>query len=1508
MTPATERLVGLLAYVEQLERLCRVTAFTVPDEIFCVYRPEIEGLPGLSFSQVHEGDDIWLSAPRLGAIPPPEPPASLAPWIVLAESADSEPQLRSEIIRSAGEVRTRLTLANFPGVTKLYQTYMTQQWTPWAAGERPRRDAIALYGRLFALRQLLENDNAADPLELVWGMGIASWKPAGARTVVAFPLLTQSCELELDEDTYALVVRPRNVDADVELDAFAELDNAGVAPLAAAWTQHCESAANRPSPFDPPSTTPFLKTAIRHLDARGHFDDSPATPAVPTPGEKLVVTDGWVLFARRRSRRSLIGDLERLQRRLEKTAALPPLLDALVSPRGASTLASETRPMRGLSAPGIDARDVWFPLAFSEAQASIVAQLANRDAVVVHGPPGTGKTHTIANLICHVLGSGQRILVTAQSTATLGDLQGKLPAELRELSVAVLTNEREGMRQLVTAIESIAAAPDAVDHGSGAADIAVHEKRLGELHHAIAALDRKIDGLARKQLCPAAIDGREVEPIELAQLVVEQAAEHGWFTDPLDPDTQGTPAFTADDVGELRTARARLDTDLVYRGCSLPPLEGLPTEATLLELHRGLVRAQRIEAKVSSGTVLPLVDATPTTIERATKLRELFRREEALRSEMEKDPFSWAERLRTRFEAREDPVARGLITAARSIAVEELARRARLAQPVEAPADAELSDEVMEAVARRAEGKFGFLNPIGKKDARTRLDAITVAGVKPSSAEDWQRVAAELEHRLKARKLLAGWNAMIKECGLDPVREKGSGAFRALAARAEHVLRVHELVTRVEAPIRTEVPAVFAAKALERLPGHEDTSRMAVVESLMSHLDKGELTQASARLREVLRHLEGCSGPIVDQLWTFLTTELGKTAGESDEPIRGRWADLVAELQRVHDLRPLLATVERVADAIEAAGAPGWAQRLRTVPAGVDSDPLTPRGWRDAWHWRVAAMLLGRLEGHDTLKQLIQRRQTAASDLDRAYDALIKARVWHFVRERSPASVCDTLEYCADVIAADDDAVDVRALKHGRAVRTAIEQAQSAVPCWIVPLWRVAELLPAELGLFDVIVIDDASQAEIGALAAILRAKRLVVIGDEQQLQPPAPAIAARPLKELVVNRLAAQPYAAQLAPGRSIYDLARAAFGRHVIELNEHFTSLPSIIEYSYREFYGGELQPMRIPVASERLTPALVDALVEGGARHGDVNEAEAIAIVDEIRAIVDDPSTAGRSIGVVSLIGDGQARRIDALIRERISPRDIIERRILSGTPAAFQGRSRAIMLLSMVLAKNDRGMADGIEVGRTFNVAASRASERMVLFRSIEESDVGTDSLSARLIRHFRQPFGADARAAGQRRELCESDFEQELFDALAARGFGVRPQVSFGGFRIDLVAEGLGDRRLAIACDGDRQHAPDRWSQDMARQHTLERMGWFVWRCFASSFALRREHVLNDLFGTLERLRIEPLESPAVEEIWSERRVVRAALEGDSGGARVRGGPRIRDARPARSKRKSRRRK
>ncbi len=169
-----------------------------------------------------------------------------------------------------------------------------------------------------------------------------------------------------------------------------------------------------------------------------------------------------------------------------------------------------------------------------------------------------------------------------------------------------------------------------------------------------------------------------------------------------------------------------------------------------------------------------------------------------------------------------------------------------------------------------------------------------------------------------------------------------------------------------------------------------------------------------------------------------------------------------------------------------------------------------------------------------------------------------------------------------------------------------------------------------------------------------------------------------------------------------------------------------------------------------------------------------------------------------------------------------------------------------------------------MAQRFNVALSRARDRMYLFRSIPDTAFRDDSLSGKVIAHFREPFRQDMRRVEALRERCESGFELEMFDELVKRGYRVQPQVPCGGYRIDFVVEGSEGRRLAIECDGDRFHGPGQWHDDMTRQRVLERAGWTFWRCFASSFVRRRTEVLEDLVQTLEELGIEPLGAESVD--------------------------------------------
>ncbi|NMQ30241.1 DUF559 domain-containing protein [Candidatus Accumulibacter phosphatis] len=371
-------------------------------------------------------------------------------------------------------------------------------------------------------------------------------------------------------------------------------------------------------------------------------------------------------------------------------------------------------------------------------------------------------------------------------------------------------------------------------------------------------------------------------------------------------------------------------------------------------------------------------------------------------------------------------------------------------------------------------------------------------------------------------------------------------------------------------------------------------------------------------------------------------------------------------------------------------------------------------------------------------------------------------------------------------------------------------------------------------------------------------------MGDHKQVSPSAVGMAEERIKELISRFLTNQPHGSEMTPDKSIYDLARVVFAGNSVMLKEHFRCVPAIIEFSNREFYQNDIRPLRVPKANERLDPPLVDVFVKGGHRNGDVNAGEAKAIVDEIETILTDPQFDGRSIGVVTLLGTAQAAHIHELVSERISPVDVVARKIAIGPPPVFQGRERDIMMVSMVLGPGDRSAANRADIHQRFNVALSRARDRMYLFRSVTETDFREDSLNGKVISHFKQPFRQNAKKVQALRERCESGFERDMFDELVKRGFRVEPQVACGGYRIDFVIEGNEGRRLAVECDGDRFHGPGQWQDDMARQRVLERAGWTFWRCFASSFVRRREAVLGDLLQTLQRLGIEPLGAESVD--------------------------------------------
>jgi hypothetical protein len=669
MPDPRDLLVCLLDYIKEQTKEVNPAAYRLTNtKGFLRQRGDIAGLPGVEFDLKVAGDHVWLRVPRLVAEPPPV--AAAAQKALIRYSVD--PNGPSPIIDEAGlarqinavvqSARARGTLVDIAEIeaqqkvaaTRALADY-TAMWKSWATGERPRRLTIALYGDLFTLMHQMEAEQTSKPQELVWGIGISSWQLKAQKATVAFeyPLLTQTMELSIDDRSMAVEIRPRATDTRVELDAFVACQVAGTVEVERSAIAHLAKQKDRPTtPFDAGSYSDVLKLIAGNLDSEGQYKEVLAqNDTTPQAGPHLVVTDAWALLSRPRTINYLFEDLKRLQEKLEEGCKIHEGPLALVTPPSDQPIEFVPITFRGLSGRGSSAgggniEELYFPLPYNDEQVTIVQRLKRAPGVTVQGPPGTGKTHTIANVICHYLASGKRILVTSRGEAALSVLQEKIPEDVRALTVALLTSDRDGIRQFQGSIEAIQHRVSQINPELTQQEITRLQSSIDRAHSELITIDRRVDQIALQQLSTVEVDGAEMRAQTLAELVVSGRERYGWFDDEITLAPKHAPPLSSDEASRVREARRSLGEDLVYVRSHVPSADSFPSVATIGELHDVLVKRASIEDKVRSGGLMPLKANTTETFEAARALLALTEEMIALTDELQETGEAWPFELR----------------------------------------------------------------------------------------------------------------------------------------------------------------------------------------------------------------------------------------------------------------------------------------------------------------------------------------------------------------------------------------------------------------------------------------------------------------------------------------------------------------------------------------------------------------------------------------------------------------------------------------------------------------------------------------------------------------------------------------------------------------------------------------------------------------------------------------------------------------------------------------------
>ena len=1397
MSIERDRLLSLIEFAHQSARLRSKPAATVTEHgLFALYEHQMQGLPGIhvNVDGAESEDEIWLTVERLHETRPPEITSTvLRPWVQMTQSPNEEPRLREAIdgasLIAAGthcssttppqqgktviDPEATVTLSDYDKAAQVRSqlaTYLDTRWRSWAEEEKLRRSTIRLYSQLFTLKQQLEGGIVEAQLELVWGVGIGIWNSVG--TTIGYPVVGRLVEMSLNPETAKVEIRPRDVDARLEIDWYASVDNPGVADLEKAAKEFFGKATTTFSPFDRGTFEPLLRTAVANLDANGIYwpnEVSAEDRTLPKPDDKLKITDTWVLFARPRTNSLFLQDLEKLRKQAEEAEAYPPAVAAVVTDPDTTNPVVELPSFRGVSASyhdepstsGKKARDLYFPKPFNDEQIRIIQLLDVSDGVVVQGPPGTGKTHTIANVICHYLAEGKRVLVTSMKDPALAVLHAQLPAEIRPLAISLLTSEQEGMKQFEHAIHKIASEVQGLDRGSTARAIRHLEESIDALHGKLAVIDRKIGDWAKRNLARVTLDMEEIDPQDATREVVDSAGQFEWILDTLGITPEFAPQFSDADVVRLREARRALNKDIDYLNALLPQLVEFPDSKALLEVHQDLSEFEKLKQGVEHGDVPALADSSQETLTLAQQLLTHIETLKHLRDEAAQTNRPWTDAMRERLRrGGNDDLQQMLETLGTELEEAVEVRKAFLKRPVTTPEGIELDAALVEAVAKRTESKipFGLKGLFGKFEQKKQLNCIRVFGDRPVDAESWQHVAKHLALLKCLRELAMRWNALAHELHLEAV--PGDKPEDGLAAAHGYALYMKvKAVVGAEGELCAATSHIFPNWPHAREVA-DNAQRLSEMErALRHHLTKNRLANVWANKERCQKVLEGRTGRIVDALRHFLGEMLGNPT-VADAEMQAKWSALMAELSRVLGLGTHLATVCEICNKVEVSGAPRYAALLKQPIEGT-VDGLLPDNWRKAWRLRRLSTHLESIDAHEELKRLARDRHEVEGDLSRAYRDIVVKRTWLKLTENASPSIRAALQAYLNAIQKIGKGKGKRAVRYRNDARMAASHANPAVPCWIMAHYRVSESLPAELGCFDLVVIDEASQSDFTALPALLRANKVLIVGDDKQVSPEGVGLEEEKIRSLMNRFLGNQveTYRAQMSPERSIYDLYKVVFAKSAVMLKEHFRCVGPIIEYSKREFYNHELRPLRLPKTSERLDPPLVDVVVEDGHRKGDVNLPEARFIVDEIKTIVADPNMDRRSIGVVSLLADKQALLIWDRLTDELGTEVMQRHRIACGDARTFQGKERDIMFLSMVSAPNEVGAPLSRDTfAQRFNVAASRAKDRMYLVRSVELEHLSeTDRLRRSLIGHFAAPFAQDEERVEDLRRLCESPF-------------------------------------------------------------------------------------------------------------------------------------------------------
>ncbi len=653
------------------------------------------------------------------------------------------------------------------------------------------------------------------------------------------------------------------------------------------------------------------------------------------------------------------------------------------------------------------------------------------------------------------MGHGKRVLVTSQKEQALTVLREKIPESIRDLSVAVLGNSAASLAQLDQSVQAIYEHAVGLDRAPARARIGELEARLSELHREVGALRSRISASIARERDSYVIGAATYSASTLGQWLAANASDLGYITDPIEP--SAACPLTGVEIADLyRLARALDPPDCTQARLRLPAAEQLPTSSELASATAQLRdirdRLAAIESVVEDRLALERLgpddlSALTDAAERAGKQLEQLEQPwlAAVRAELRTAAFAatWRDQMKALQEG-----------------IEELAawRDRLLGHAVVLPDDGLPPKALIEALERlrdRLEAGRGVSKTFHKDLYQVR-EACLVDEEPPRSAEDAELCIIEARSRRRRYELIHRWNDAVSRIA-GPLIDPGSSHPEFVLD--EHMRAIGDAFAWEDgawASLRDRL-RVSGVRVQEQPTSANLAAVADVLRTASLHVTEKEM---AARLDAFGKYLaDGASQPHASDLWRVLLDAFNAFAWD-------RWGRTVEEARRI---RALTGDVDHLDELTRRLGteAPIWVSRIvesRGDEAVAGPAATAPR----AWKWRQADTWLSGIISADDPAVLQRQLESKLRSVATATASLASESAWLAVAERLTDAERRALTAWVQALRKVGKGTGKYA-HHWRAIaQQNMEQAQTAVPVWIMPTYRVVESFDPASTMFDV--------------------------------------------------------------------------------------------------------------------------------------------------------------------------------------------------------------------------------------------------------------------------------------------------------------------------------------------------------------------------------------------------------------------------------------------------------